>query len=142
MPITATLSALTTQLQTVFNAGISGTPNSNAIAISSAIASIVPSGLFPAGITMIPVVPAGVSACQAILSSAFNMGASGTPSSVAQMMASAIAALAPMVPSIGLSTLKTMLENIANMGLSSAPSATSQMMAAAIIAYYLSGGVV
>ena len=142
MPITAMTSALSSQLESTFNADVSGTPNSNAALIAATIASVVPSGLFPAGVTMIPVVPAGVSACQAILNSAFNMGVSGTPSSTAQMMASAIAALAPMIPPTGMSILKSILENIANMGLSGTPSSTAQMMASAIIAYYSAGMVI
>ena len=140
--ITAMSSALSSQLQGCFNTGVSGTPSSNAARISSAIASIVPSGLIYVGTSWIPVVPAGVSACQAILNSAFNMGVSGTPSSTAQMMASAIAALAPMIPPSGMSILKSMLENIFNMGLSGTPSITAQMMASAIISYYTAGMVV
>jgi hypothetical protein len=140
--ITAMASALSSQLASVFNSGVSGTPSSNAVRISSAIASIVPSGLIYVGTSWIPVVPAGVSACQAILNSAFRMGLSGTPSATSQMMASAIAALAPIVPAAGMSLLKSLLQNIANMGLSGTAGVTSKLMANYIIAYYSAGSVI
>jgi hypothetical protein len=142
MAITAMTSALSAQLQSTFNTGLPGTPTSNAVRIASAIASIVPSGQIYVGISWVPVIPAGVAACQAMLNTAFNTGLPGTPSSSSQIMASAIAALAPMVPSVGVTILKSMLQNIDNMGLSGSASTTSQMMASAIIAYFTAGGVI
>ena len=142
MPIAAMSSALAAELQSVFNTGVSGSPSSNASAIASAIASIVPSGLIYVGVSWVPVVPAGISACQAMLLDTFNSGLSGTPSVSSQIIASAIAVLAPMVPPSGMNVLKSMLQSIDNMGLSGSASATAQMMASAIISYYTSGGVI
>ena len=142
MAISAMTSALSSQLQGIFNTGLPGSPTSNAVRIASAIASIVPSGLIYVGVSWIPVVPAGVSACQAMLNIAFNTGLPGTPSSSSQIMASAIAALAPMVPPAGMSVLKSLLQSIDNMGLSGAASTSAQMMASCIISYFVAGGVI
>jgi hypothetical protein len=110
--------------------------------ITSAIASIAPMGLFPAGAVLIPLIPAGFSACQALLKSAFSLGIGGTPSITAQGVASAIAVLVPMVPPLGLSLLQTLLESAFRMGVAGTSSVTSQMIASAIITYYMTGGVI
>ena len=142
MPIAATQPALSSSLESINNLGVAGTPSSISIMITTAIAGICPSGLFPVGISFIPLPPAGFSACQSTMSSAFNMGAAGTPSTTAQIMASAIATLCPIVPPTGLTLLQTMIENASNMGVAGSPSTTAQIIATAVINYYMAGLVI
>jgi hypothetical protein len=142
MPIAATTTALASALQGMDNSGVAGTPVSTSTLLTSAIASVAPSGLFPAGLALIPLPPAGFAATQSILNSVFNMGVAGTPAMTSQVMASAIAALCPIVPPTGMAALQAALQSIANMGVAGTPSATSQIMATAIVSYFMMGMVI
>jgi len=142
MPIAATMSALQSLLQNVFNSGIAGKPELSSLTYANAIASIAPSGLFPAGSAMIPLVPAGFSACQSLLQNAFNSGLAGTPDLTSVLVATAISVLCPMVPPSGLSTLQSLLQNVYASDVAGTPDLTSMMEANAIISYFMSCGVI
>jgi hypothetical protein len=142
MPIAATLPLLKTQLESIFNSGIAGKPNLMALQITSAVASVLPSGLFPVGTAFIPPPPVGFSATQAQLGSSFNMGIAGKADAVALQIASAIAALSPIVPPTGLSLLQTQLKQAFSMDIAGKSTATAALIASAIITYYQTGLVV
>jgi len=141
MPIAAALTPLQSQIDAAQNAGVAGSPSLTSTQIATALASAVPMGIIMLGPTPTPLVPAGFSATQSLLQAAFNMGVAGTPSSVAQMIASAISVMAPLAPPIGLSALQSMIQAIFNLGLAGSSSTTAQMLATAIVTYYTSGAV-
>lgn len=142
MPIASAIPVIQSQLQSIARMGISGTPDLTAVMIASILASAVPSGLFIGTTPPTPLVPTGISATQSILNSTFQMGISGTSEVSSQLMASAIAALCPIVPPIGLSLLKNLLQNISNLGITGSPELTSQILANAIVNYFMSGLVI
>jgi hypothetical protein len=138
MPITAGMSMIQNQLKSAFNMGAGGTPSATSQMIAAAIASAVPMAMIP-GTPPIPLSPSGMSAAANMLKSAFNMGAGGTPSMTAQMIASAISLIAPLCPPTGMTLLKTQLENVFNMGASGKPDMTAQMIALAVCNFYQMG---
>ena len=139
--INSAASPLTSILQSLFNQGASATSSSDATSFANAIASIVPMGFIQAGISMVPLVPAGLAACQVALNALFNAGVSGTSSSASQQMASAIATVAPLCPPSGLAMLQTLLLSAFNAGASGTPAISAQSIANAVVQYYLAGTV-
>jgi hypothetical protein len=142
MPIAAALPILTAQIQSAQNMGIAGSPDLISFIIASTLASVAPMGLIMAGLGLIPLVTAGVSATQTILKSSYDTGIAGSPSLTSQIIASAVAALCPLVPPTGITLLKTLLESIDNLNIAGKNELTSQMQASAIVAYFTAGLVI
>jgi len=142
MPIAAALPILTAQIQSAQNMGIAGSPDLISSIIASTLASVAPMGLMFMGVTMVPLVPAGVSATQSIMKSAYNTGIAGSSSLTSQIISSAVAALCPLVPPTGITLLQTLLQSIDNLDIAGKNELTSQMQASAIVAYFTAGLVI
>lgn len=107
-----------------------------------AISSVVPSGLIPAGVTLVPLVPAGMMASSALLQTALSMGKGATIATTSKLTAQAISVLAPQCPPAGLMVLSSQLESALSSGKGAKTSVVCQQFSQSIIQYYLSGGVV
>jgi len=142
MPLAATLQGLKAQLSSAFNMQQAGNPDTVSLTITSAIAAVAPSGLFPPGPTPIPLVPGGFSATQAQIKNALSLGPAATPDSVAQIMAAGISVLCPTVLPTGLPALIAQLKNAFSLDVAGNPDTLAGVFAAAVISYYTACGVV
>jgi hypothetical protein len=141
MPIAATLPALQVQIADAFRLDRAATPDTKALAITSAVASIAPSGLYPPSPTPAPLIPSGFSACQAQLKNAFSLDRAATPETVGKAFAIAISILVPTVPATGQSLLGIQIADAFNLGRNATPDIVGSLVASAIITYYSSAGV-
>jgi hypothetical protein len=142
MPIAASLLALQSLIANAFNLGRAASPSNKASAITNAIASIAPTGLFPAGPVLIPLPAVGAAATQTILTQAFSLNRAAYPDAVAKMCAIGIAALCPIVPPIGLVILEIQLSQAFSLDRSANVQTVGMVFAQAVINYYLSSGVI
>lgn len=142
MPIAATTTLLSTQIKMALNMGPAAMQDTVSQIINTAIASIAPSGLFPAGPAMIPLVPAGVAMAINQTSMALKMDVAATQDSVSGIIATAISMACPMVPPVGLSILQSQIKMALSMDVAATQDSVSNIIANAIISYYMMGGVV
>lgn len=142
MPIAASTPALAAQISNAFSLGTVANQTAVALIITSAIASIAPSGLFPLGTILTPLIPAGFSACQNQIENSLNLGIAANPTLVGQIMGLAISVLCPIVPPIGLIALQNQLKNALNLQQTANPQTVGNALASAIITYYTSSGVI
>ena len=144
MPLAATFEALKTGIANAFNLQNAATPDLKALTLTSAIASIVPSGIHPPTFPASPppLVPAGFAATQSQLKNAFSLDMAATPDTVSLSMANAIATLVPMVPPVGIVALQAQIKNALILDMAASPNAVGSIIATAIISYYTAGGAI
>ena len=142
MPIAGALAPLQSQLKSAITLDIAAEPEAVATLIASSIASIAPTGMFPAGAAMIPLAPAGLAATQSQIKNALTLDVAAEPETVAQLMAAGIAALCPIVPPSGLAPLQTQIKSAITLDIAAEPDTVAQMLSSAIISYFTAGGVV
>lgn len=141
MPISAGQSILQSQIKSALSLEKGAQIPTTASALSAAIAGIVPVGIFPTAPTPKPLTPDGVSAGQAMFSSALSLGAGATISATAQMFATAVSLIAPAAPPAGISSLQSQFESALSMEKGADIEAIAAQMATAIVQYYVVGGV-
>jgi len=142
MPIAGAISPLQAQLKSAITLDVAAEPDSVAAMFASAIASVAPSGMMPAGAAMVPLVPAGLAATQAQIKNALTLDIAAEPDTAAQIMAAGVSALCPMVPPSGIAALQTQIKSAITLDVAAEPDTVSQMLASAIISYFSAGGVV
>lgn len=142
MPIAAGLIPLKSQIENAFKLQRAASEDLVATLISSAIASVAPMGLFPMGVTMVPLIPSGMTAGKSQIATAFKMQRAAKEALVALQMASGISVICPMVPPAGLIALKSQIENAFKMQRAANEGLVAQQIAQGIITYYQSGGVI
>jgi len=142
MAIAASLPTLNTQILQALSMGTAAQSTTVATIISLGVASAALTGQMVAGPILIPVIPAGLSATQSLMTQSLNMGNGAQPSTVAQMMAQAVSLCAPLVPPVGLAVLQTQILQALSLGNSVQPSTVAQMMAQGIINYFQMGLVI
>ena len=142
MPLSAALNPLQSLIKLALISDVGGSPNMLAQSISGAIAAIAPMGLFPAGMAMIPLVPAGVTGAQSLMQTSFISDVGGSPDVLSNIIGGAIVAVCPMVPPIGLTALQSLLKIAFQMDMGGTPDAVAQSIAGAIVTYYSMGMVV
>jgi len=142
MPIPAIFSPLQAQISNAFNLQQASNPQLVATVITTALTSLVSMGLFPVGVSMIPLIPAGAAATQSQIANAFNLQQASGNQIDAQLIALAISVLVPMVPPIGLTLLQNQIANALNLQQAATPQLIATMISTAIINYYLSGMVI
>jgi hypothetical protein len=142
MPISAAMTPLAQLIKLALITDLGGSPDTLAQIIAGAVASVSPMGLFPMGMAMIPLVPAGMSGTQAIIKNAFISDMGGSPNTLAQIISSAIAMLCPMVPPTGLSALQALLTPAFQMDMGGSPDSMAQTIASAVVTYFTCGMVI
>ena len=142
MPIPAAFPMLQSQIANAFNLQQAASADLVSTIITSALASAAPMGLFPVGVAMIPLIPAGFSATQSQIKNAFNLQQAANNQLNAQVMALGIAALVPMVPPSGLQLLQSQIATALNLDRAANNQLIAIQIANAIISYYLSGMVI
>lgn len=142
MPIAGTTSALQSQFKSGLTLDLAADPDLVATSLSSAIAAIAPSGLFPAGAVMVPLVPAGLSATQSLFKNALTLDIAADPDLTATVLASGVSVLCPMVPPAGMSLLQSQFKNALTLDVAADPDLVATSMASAVISYFSAGGVV
>lgn len=144
MPIAAAMNPLKTMIklslqlqQGASNDGIAG-------AMVTALSTCTPMGMFPAAPSPIPLIPAGASGTNSLLSKvALNMQQGASNSMIAQNTAMAVSLCCPAVPPSGMTALKTLIENtVLNMQQGADNNMIAQSMANSIVVYYTACGVV
>lgn len=141
MPIASSQPMLQSQIISALSQGPAVQTTNVATTIGTAVASSASTGLLP-GVPPIPVIPAGVSACIALISQALNMGSAAQVSLTAQNIAQAVSVCAPMVPPIGLAFLQSQIQSALSMGSAAQVSTIAPIIASAIITYYGMGTVI
>ena len=141
MPIAAGLPVLQSQFISALSLRQGAQVQSTSAMMASAIASIVPMGLFPVIPAPVPLVPAGVSAGMSMIQNALSLKQGAQISAVSKMIANGVSLIAPTAPPAGLSLLGQQLESAMSMKQGAQIQTTASLMASAIIAYYTSGGV-
>lgn len=141
MPIAAGLPILQSQFVSAMSLRQGAQVQSTSAILASAIASVVPMGLFPVAPTPTPLAPAGVSAGMSMIQNALSLKQGAQISTVSKMIANGISLIAPTVPPAGLSLLGQQLESAMSLKQGAQIQSTASLMATAIITYYTSGGV-
>ena len=142
MPIPAAYSPFNSQLQTAWNMGKGAQVNTSSQLLCTALASVVPMGLIPSGISLIPLVPAGVTAASSLMTAGLSMGKGAQIGATSKQMAQAISILAPLCPPAGLTTLSSLIEVAMSMNKGAKVSTVAQQVSQAVVTYYQIGGVV
>lgn len=141
MPIAASQSLLKTQIKAALSLGKGANINTTAIQIAAAVASAVPTGFFPIAPTPIPLVPAGLSAGQSLITQAFSLGKGATISATSQALAAGISVIAPTAPPAGISLLQTQISSALSAGKGADIDIIATQLSIAIVQYYTTGGV-
>jgi len=141
MPIAAGMPILQSQFVSAMSLKQGAQVQSTSAIMASAIASVVPMGLFPVAPTPIPLTPAGMSAGLSMIQNAMSLKQGAQISTVSKMIANGISLIAPTAPPAGLSLLGQQLESAMSMKQGAQIQTTTSLMASAIITYYTSGGV-
>ena len=141
MPIPAGYSPFNSQLQTAWGMGKGAQINTSSQLFCTALSSIVPMGLIPSGPTMIPLVPAGLTAASSLMIAGLSMGKGAQRSTTSKQMARAISVLSPLCPPAGLTSLSSMIEAALSMGKGAKVNTVAQQISQAVITYYQTGGV-
>jgi hypothetical protein len=144
MPIAAGLNPLQVQLKNALMLKQSANNNLVATTIATAVATIAPMGIFPAGALQIPLAPAGYEVTKASLVNSFGLKQSANNDITSQLMASAFSMLCPIVPPIGLTTLQMLIKNALSLkqAANTFCDTVSFSIAQAIITYFMTGGVI
>jgi hypothetical protein len=142
VPLAATFPALKSQIQNAFSLDKAATPALKALVITTAIASVAPSGLYPPSPSPAPLIPSGFNACQTQLENSFRLDRAATPETVGKSFAMGVSLLVPTVPSTGLILLENQIANAFNFQQAATPEIVAIAIANAIITYYSSAGVV
>lgn len=142
MPISAGTQPLKMGIESAWNFGKMATVDNSTQMFMANLASVVPMGLYPTGITLTPLVPAGVSASISTMIAGLSMGKTATIKNSSMQMAQAISLMAPMCPPAGLTALAQLIEASMSMGKCAKVSTVAQQIAQAIVLYYTTGGTV
>jgi hypothetical protein len=143
MPITAGFTALQSLIKVALISDVGGSPDTLAQIITNAIATISSMGMYPSGISMVPLVPAGMSGTQAIMKNALISDISGNPNVLAQIISSSISMLCSIVPPVGITSLQALLSSLfASVDIGGSPDVLAQQIASAIITYFTVGGTI
>lgn len=140
MPIMAAQPILQTQLTSILSKGIAANPDAFALEFTSALASVVPMGLFFTPFP-VPLVPTGFSACQNLIKQSLSLGMAANLQTTSLMMATGISLLAPLAPPVGLLVLQTQIKNAISMDMAANKLMVASILSIAIPQYYMSGGV-
>lgn len=113
--------------------------------IIAAVASAAPLGLYPPSPPPVfpstPVAPVGVAPATQGMTAALSMGPAAEEPMTAQLMAVAVASLAPAVPPAGLSLLQSDIETALSFGPAADPQTFAQLFSIAVVNYYQMAGV-
>jgi len=144
VPIAAAFTALQSQIKDSLSLGMAATPDLFATVITTALASAVPSGIFPpiSPSAPPPLAPVGAAAMQSQTKNAASLDMGATPDSVSASLATAIVSLVPMVPPAAQSALQVQLKNALTLDMGATPDSVATIMATAIIAYYTAAGAI
>lgn len=142
MPIPAIYSPFNAQIQTAWGMDKGAQVSTSSQLFCTALGSLVSMGLYPSGLTMIPLVPAGITAASSLMTAGLSMGKGATVSTTSRQMAQAVSLIAPLCPPVGLATLGTMMETAMSMGKGAKVSTVAQQIAQATVVYYQAGGTV
>jgi len=140
MPIMAAQPILQTQIQLLLSKGQSANQNDFASQFTNALSSVVPMGLFPAGLVPIPLAPTGRTACESMIRQALSLKNAANTETVSMMMATGISLLVPMVPPAGLMSLKSQIKSALSMKVAANPQIFATILSIAIPQYYMMGG--
>jgi len=141
MPIAAAMSPLKSQISSALKMDRSASPATIATMIAGAIAGVAPMGFMNMGITAVPLIPSGLSACKSQIQNALKMERSAKPNMIAQVLAIAISTLCPIVPPSGISICKSQISSAFKMERSATPNAIAGTISQAVITYFQAGGV-
>lgn len=143
MPISAAVTPMKNMIKQALSLSQGVTNDAIAGILTAAMVSSVSMGMFPPSPVPTPLIPSGASGTNSILKQALSLGQSATNSQIAQIMATAISVLVPLVPPAGMSTLKTMIENtVLNLSQGVDNDMIAGNLANAIVMYYTCAGVV
>lgn len=140
MPIPASYSPMELGFSSSWNMGKGAQIQSSSQMFLSSLASVVPMGLYPMGLSIIPLTPAGLSASIGIMVSGLSMGRGAQISTTSKQMAQAISVLAPICPPAGLSILSSLIEASMSMGKGARVDTVAKQIAQAVVTYYQAGG--
>ena len=142
MPVPAIYSPFNAQVQTAWGMNKGAQVSTSSQLFCTALGSLVPMGLYPSGVTMTPLVPAGITAASSLMTAGLSMGKGATVSTTSKQMAQAVSLIASLCPPVGLATLGTMIEAAMSMGKGAKVSTVAQQVSQAVVTYYQIGGVV
>jgi hypothetical protein len=142
MPIATTFEALKAGISNAFNLQNAATSESKALFLTSAIASVVPAGLYPPSSSPVPLAPTGFEATKVQFTNTFKLNMAATPDTVSKGMAAAIISLVPAVPPVGKIVLETQIKNALTLDMAATPDLVAAIISTAIISYYTSAGVI
>lgn len=142
MPIMAAQPILQSQILTILSKGKSANQGDFASQFTNALSTVVPMGLFPAGIILIPLIPTGRSACENMIRQSLSLENAANQEVVSMLFATGISLLVPMVPPSGLMGLKSQIKNALSMKVASRQQLVALILSLAIPVYYMSGGVI
>lgn len=142
MPIATIQVPLKSQLATSLKLGRAAKQDLVSLSMVTALAALVPAGLFPIGLGVIPLMPAGFAACKTQMKTALSMGRGANPSLVAQQISVGLSILCPIVPPAGLAALTSQIANALRMGRSATPNSVANIISQAIVLYYTAGMVI
>lgn len=142
MPIAAAFPLLNNQIANALSMDIAADPNTVATIIATAVGQASSMGLLPAAPAPIPLVPAGLSAGQNLITNALNLQIAADIKIVATIMATGISLIAPLAPPAGLSYLQNEIANALSMDIAAQQKTVALMISNAIIQYYTMGGII
>ena len=140
MPIVAAYSPMEASITSAWSMGKGATVPTSTQMFCTAVGTGASMGLYPVGVSMVPLTPSGVSAATSLMTSALSMGKGAQINTTSQLMALAISVIAPLCPPVGLSTLGYQIEASMSHGKGAQVSTTSQLIAQAVVNYYVTGG--
>jgi hypothetical protein len=142
MPISASQEVMKALIKNALTLKTSANNETIALLLTSAVASVAPTGLFPMGATMVPLAPTGFDATKSMIKAALSLKQTANNDTIAQMMASGYSVLCPLVPPAAIALLQISLTGALNLRQSADNDRIASQMAASIINYYLACGVV
>ena len=142
MPIAAASSPISSGINSAWSLGKGAQVNSTTQMFITTLSTTVTMGLYPMGISMIPLSPTGMSAAQGIMVAGLSMGKGAKVNTTSKQMAQAISVLAPICPPAGLSSLGSLIESAMSMGKGAKVNTVAQQISQAIVTYYQTGGTV
>ena len=140
MAIGAIQIPLGASIQAAWSVGKGAKVNTSSQTFALALASQIPAGMYPAGITLLPLVPTGVTAMSSLMTAGLSLGKGSTIASTSKLMAQSISVLAPMCPPIGVGLLGSLIEASMSLGKGAQVATVSKQIASAITLYYMTGG--
>lgn len=140
MPIPAVNTPLGSGISSAWNMGKGAQIQTSSQMFLIPLASVVPMGLYPMGMTMIPLAPTGLSASQGIMTAGLSMGKGAQIGTTSKQMAQAISVLAPTCPPAGLSILGSLIETAMSTGKGAKVDTVAKQISQAVVVYYQTGG--